>query len=343
MKNAKKGLKIRHFSEDDADDAVKIWNSEFSDAYQNSSFSSEQFKKKTFENNQFDRLGSFVALNNSRIIGFIISFCSRELETDSYWHLGTPGWIGAVAIDSRFKQQGIGTKLLEEATDYHRKWGRILLLVGGGEGISNFFPGIDTRWKVAINFFRSNGFQFLRRTCHVNRKLGKYKIPGDFLTVKENLKKDGIEIGIAKLNDGILYKRFLSEKSSRDPEGQFKKWEKEPSSWIFAKRVRENRIVGKVGPIYVKGAKGGYGGIYTLPNFRGKGIGKVMLSEAVLRCKEIGAKEMPLWTRPHTMDVFYSKLGFKTEVEWDVYAKALPQDVASDKWAGRWLIKGFSP
>ena len=35
------------------------------------------------------------------------------------------------------------------------------------------------------------------------------------------------------------------------------------------------------------------------------------------------------------MHVFYSKLGFKTEVDWDVYAKALPQDIASEKWAGR--------
>ncbi len=336
-------LKISPFNEEDVDEVVGIWNSEFSDAYQNSSFSSERFSKETFENRHFDRLGSFVASSNSKTIGFIISFCSRELETDGYWHLGTPGWIGAIAVEPAFRRQAVGTRLLGKAGDYHRGRGRILLLAGGGEGVSSFFPGIDTRWEGAVSFFKSNGFRFFRRTCHINRGLDNYKIPADFQKIREKLEEGGIEIGIARSEDAPFYKKFLTETGSRDMEGQLKKWSQAPSSWVFAKIASENRIVGAVGPVLANGTRGGYGGIYTLLPFRGKGIGKIMLSQGVLICKEMGAEEMPLWTRPLTMDVFYSKLGFKTEVNWDVYAKALPQDVASEKWAGRWLIKGFSP
>ena len=332
-------IEIREFSKEDVKGVVELWNKVFKHAYKSSVFTVEQFEKMTWENRHFDPESSFVSIRDrGGIIGFVISLAAREYENDSYWHTVIPGWIGAIAVHPDFRRSGIGKDLLHKAVTCHGKRGRELVFVGGGEGIHYLLPGIDTRWEDAISFFQSQGFSFVRRSCHINIDLTAFEPPSRLAKRRKDLQEQGIEIRPSSHEERESYQRFLKEIGAAGQEQKMKRWISSPEKTIIAV-LNSSRIIGEVVHLGVNKQRGTawYHDIYTLPEFRGKGIGTALLIEAMQECRKLGGQTMPLWTLPSIYEGFYAKIGFKVEVNWDVYAKRLDQDLLSREWIARYL------
>ncbi len=316
--------RIRELRLDDLKEASELWNQAMAGAYLMSSLSRDELESLTLGKQTFCREASFVAEAGREIVGFICSFASEQLENDTYWHMIVPGWIGALIVSEPFRGRGLGSQLLESAEKVHQEKGRLLLFVGGGEGaMGNFLYGLEEGWTDTARFFKNRGYSFARRTCFIDVDLAAYEFPQSIREKQQELEAEGFSFGTLR----------------EDEEGADSQFCLDPQSPAAEKSVVArygDRNVGEVSNIRVQGGQGGYGGIMTHPEFRRRGIGKVMLATAVWLAKKQGASSMPLWTRPATYETFYAKLGFRVEVNYDVYAKRLPQDILSTDWIARY-------
>jgi len=311
-------------------EVAALWDLVFRNAYLGAGVPEEDLRRRTLEADTFDHEGSFVACEGERTLGAVLSFGHRTMETDGHWHTIVPGWIGAILVRPDARRRGIGRRLLARAEDFHRERGRLLLFTGGGEGMANFFPGIEDRWEEATAFFSVCGYVFVRRTCYVDIDLAHYSHNERVRSSIKKLCEEGIRVEPATPELGRMYERYAREAQGEAPRGL----PDDPGRFLVART--EDRIVGGVSHVGVReGGRAGFGSIQALMDFRNRGIGTVLLASALARCKELGGLSMPLWTRPQTADRFYLKIGFRVVREYDVYAKTLAQDLLSEEWIAR--------
>lgn len=328
--------RIRELRADDLGQVAELWNKSLAAAYRMPSVDKDRLEALTLGRQTFDREASFIAEEAGKLTGFIISFADQELENDSFWHMIVAGWIGALIVDPSFRQRGLGSQLLERAEKVHRNKGRLLLFVGGGEGrVHNLLPGLEEEWVEGKQFFEQREYRLVRRTCFVNIDVSNYKFPPRLKNQQRELERQGFSISRSRREEKDAYERFRLDLKHPEVGKALGRWWEDPSAYIVARAGK--RIVGEVSGMHItEERKGGYGGITTLPEFRRRGIGKVMLAVAVDFLKREGACTMPLWTRPATYEKFYAKLGFWVEKNYDVYGKMLPQDILSVDWIARY-------
>lgn len=98
---------------------------------------------------------SYVAIDeNENLIAFIIcKFWNDEFEISTY---NDSCWISLFCVDTKYRNQGIGSKLLElvenKAIDLNKK--KIYL----GKDYNNYFPGLPVDLKSSTNWFCKRGF-----------------------------------------------------------------------------------------------------------------------------------------------------------------------------------------
>lgn len=275
--------RIRELRSDDLEKVANLWNEAMAGAYRRSSIDKDELEALTLDKQTFDRKASFVAeaAETGKLAGFIISFADQVLENDGFWHMIVAGWIGALVVGSSFRGRGLGSQLLEEAEKVHKNKGRLLLLVGGGEGrMSNVVPGLE-EWVDAKRFFEHRGYHFVRRTCFVNMDMSNYTFPQSIKAQQRELEAKGVSIGRSRKEEEGAYERFCLELKRPEVGKIVERWRKDPGAYIVARAG--SRIVGEVSKMYItEEGKGGYGAITTLPEFRRRGTGKVMLATPFL-------------------------------------------------------------
>lgn len=323
---------IRRFEKGDISPAVALWRRLLSGMYVNPLADEHFLKSKTFGNAQFDQEGSFVWEEGNKFAGVILSFGDRPHENDMWWHMSVAGWIGLLLVDTEFQRRGIGTGLLEKAERYHGQKGRHLLLTGGGESIDSCMPGVDDSLCGALAFFNKNGYTALRSTCFVDILLQSFEMPEALIAAREALSRDGFTFSGIQPQHREAYRRYI-ETEGAGADAVMQQWEEAPRS-VIACFYRED-IVGVVRDVRVQDGNAAFGMISTLPPFRNRGIGKVLLGAALEECRRQGGTGMRLWTRPQTAQRFYHKLGFHTEREYVVLGKAVAQNFATKEWIAR--------
>ena len=311
--------------------AVSLWNIVFKDAYLNSFFPAETVVGQKNLFSEIDKCASFAAVKDREVVGVVLSFSDFKNENDSGWHTIFPGWIGALFVKESCRRSGIAKQLLATAEDVHTKKGRMLLLAGGGEGASNLFPGIEEGWSAGRSLLESTGYAPVRRTCYVELDLKNWVEPDVISNKREALEKENIKI-VPMTKD--LSDAYLDYAASAGGDAGFSELPKNLSGIFVATDGEE--VIGEVHGIGL-GLKGNgiFTGIHVLNKYRNQGIGKLLLVAAILYSRELGGNIMQLWTRPMTASRFYVPIGFKIAMNYDVYGKALPQDILSEDWIAR--------
>lgn len=166
-------------------DICKLWNKAYGNIYP----INEELMKRNLSN--IYESASYVVYDEREIVGFIISkIWEDQFEIPGY---SETGWISLILVDFNYRNQGIGTKLLNLAEKKFKEDGKSSINLG--KDYLNFFPGLPVDLKNSADWFVKRGFSRSYDTFDLIKN-----IKGQSLN-KLPLKNENIEYRIANIND----------------------------------------------------------------------------------------------------------------------------------------------
>lgn len=139
-----------------------------------------KFRKQILLDDNFDTELCFIALENNRVIGFLLAtkrkfpYLERGLEP-------TKGWINVMFVDQNYNRMGIGEKMVNHAESKLKAMG-VETIVLGAYSPNYFFPGIDQEhYREAISFFNKLGYQPGQESYSMCKTLHGYQISKEAL------------------------------------------------------------------------------------------------------------------------------------------------------------------
>jgi len=226
---------------------------------------------------------ALVAVSDGRLAGFVSAIAYDIMQwTDN-------GCVTGLFVLEEFRRQGIGTKLLDEATRYIQSEGnkgvRMMTNTGG-----SLIPGIDVRYKAAVRFLESKGFQRKDDVItDVNLELKEFQISDCHKDARRRMALLGVHI---EEYDPLMLPEMQKFVEKSDVQWMFGEgWEERGFKQKGCKFValRDKEIVGWVEYIIGSRKVGCINYIGVLREMRRNGIGSCLLLEAVLSMKAAGA------------------------------------------------------
>ena len=238
----------------------------------------------------------------------------------------------AVAADRRLS--GVGSSLLSEI---ERELGtgscemsfydptQLPWAVPGtdGKAMHNNSPGVDMS-SPAYGFFSQRGYRTYAVEYSYYMPLGGYIPPEKITAIRERLAGEGITVGFydPSLHHGFDYvcdsTGFTGWKDAVAAE--LKKTDPRPVLCVFD----GGRVIGSVG--YISAPRGGRGfflGVGVAPEYRRRGVGKLMFSSLCSELQRLGAGYMTLFTGEDNMSArsIYESAGFVHVRSWALMRK----------------------
>ncbi|WP_243298862.1 GNAT family N-acetyltransferase [Bacillus litorisediminis] len=317
-------MKIVSWDKEHIDDAIALWNKEIGKQFP---LRKDLFIQNSLEDENVCFDGSSMAFDdNESVIGFIIVKKWKE-------SLNVPmnpevGWVQVLIVDSKHRNQGIGTKLLEKAENHLKKSGIKTLHLGRDPW--HYFPGIPNDYEQVKQWFERRGYLFkgheydliCQYSNHILDPLPDDKaVSFSILSLEEKanfleflhrcfpgrweyeaihyFKKGGLgrEFVVAKKNERIIgFCRINDEKSPFIAQNVY--W-----SPLFEEEL------GGIGPLGID------------QNERKNGYGLAIVKAAVHFLRQRAVKQIVIdWTG---LVEFYEKLGYKSWKSYAQYTKSL--------------------
>lgn len=162
---------FKSFSKEKALKLNKLWNDELGFIFP---ISEELMQRNTYDTQGFLEEYSYVAVINEEPVGFVINkIWSHEYQLEAYLNTG---WISLIYVKKEFRNQGIGSELLNKSLSAFKSFNCNKVFLG--RDYQNFFPGLPVDLKAHVKWFAKRGFSGLYDTNDlVNNKLdSKYEL-----------------------------------------------------------------------------------------------------------------------------------------------------------------------
>lgn len=279
----------------------------------------ERFMQEVELDENFDSDLALVAVFDDKVVGFSLGirrkypYLTRGLESER-------GWISAFFVDPEYKNEGIGTKLLEEEENR--------LICSGSKTITmcayspNYFaPGINVEYKDGVKFFEKHGYPRGETEYSMARDLYSYSIPENTLAHKAELGKEGITF---KMFSDVYEESLLALTSKEFGAGWtlnvLNALRKKEAQDTIVLAVKDNDVIGYC-MRKIDGRDGRFGPIGVSDKYRDSGIGGVLLD---LQMREMQKRCIYsfycLWTGGDAAR-FYTKHGLAPVKTYYMYRK----------------------
>ena len=131
---------------------VSLWNRELREAFP---MGKELFEQNSFKDENVCYDGSRIALDEEdNVVGFIVA--KRWQETLDIEIGSKTGWIQVLLVDRKYRNQGIGSQLLQHAESTLRVHHIDQILLGRDPW--HYFPGVPAQYKSTAAWFESKGY-----------------------------------------------------------------------------------------------------------------------------------------------------------------------------------------
>lgn len=301
-------IRIRTIQNGDFENVVKLWN----ETYEDEPINNVVFKRKVLLDVNFDPDGFIIAEDGQKMRGFIYIIMRKvpidaggDLEPEKSWING----VGILPEDFEY----VGRKLLDAAEDF--------VVSRGAKNIRamtytpNYFTqGFNIKKQQHyIQLFKEAGYKVVFESVSMDRDLLAYKEPPDVKETKACLESEGYTF--CHLSDELLLP-FLDFMKNYQPPGWMHRVRKLLLDNNDYTRVQIAMYKGEVIGFNIHNDPDGsperFGPFGVRKDFRGKGIGKVLLSECLLTMKARGLHNT--WFQMNspggTANFLYKKLGF---------------------------------
>ncbi len=307
-------MKIRKLKESEADRLSELYRCSFGKLY-------PPFRNpKFFEHVCVGRDGNYVCANdNDEIIGF----ASVAIKSDN----SKEAVLRTLFVSQEYRKQGVGSKLLEcvEKFAKERDAKKIIL----GPLIDDYFtlgvPACSAEYEFFVHRGFSEDIHFGYRPVWMSIDLNNWQPPKQFEAIRERLKSENILLRISTADD----QRRLAELTKKHFRGWYEKFfafgsestNPAPCSIV----IQADTVAGFAGPLWVREKQfGELGAVGVSPDFRRRGIGLAVVTQACKWWQTNGAKQGDLWTGTNNPAVkLYEQVGFYIVETYVVISKSL--------------------
>ncbi|WP_066195649.1 MULTISPECIES: GNAT family N-acetyltransferase [Gracilibacillus] len=312
-------IKYRYYKPGDEKEIVKLWNK----TLWRDPITSERFRNLVLLDVNFDPKGLRLAFDDTNLKGVVYAvrrltpMAGTELEPDN-------GWIPFFFVEKVYRNQDIGTTLLNEAIDFLRKNGRKNVFFAS-YAPNYIMPGIDEgAYPAAYKFLESKGFKKMYSPIAMDKQLIDFKLSNEIQELLSKREEEGYSFKFAEDKDLYEVIQFANNKFNPD-------WGRAIREGIL-RGLPLNRILIVKNKDKVVGfcLYGGYEGIPERfgpfgidPDEQGKKLGKILLNLCLYQMKAEGLHgAWFLWTgEKTTAGYLYKKTGFEISRTFSVMKK----------------------
>jgi len=329
-------MEIIQFQDCHLPDVVSLWNKACREGMPYKPFTEEGFKKKFLDNPHFSYEGTFVGVEDGRVIGFANGLYKKEFLPNET-HENTPGYLTFVLVDSAYRRRGYGTRLLQRVEQFFKDAGKkeVQVIFFNPINLEWFIPntdghdhpnapGVDTGGP-GYPFLKKNGYRDRTRELSMHLDLAEFSLGERVLSKQKELEDKGITIefydpakhsGFDELFDNLKHEHW--RKDIKDNLSLEK-----PHLVLIVNH--QGRIRGFAGPLALQpSGRAWFAGIGVDPAYEGQGIGTVLFFRLMQSFKEMGARFSSLFTgEENPARRMYERAGFQVVKTWAVMRKEL--------------------
>lgn len=326
-------MKIENASIKDLQAMCELWNEVVCEEYFLKPFTYPEFEEKLLTNPDFSFESVFVIYDNDQLIAFAIGYLRKKyLE-----NLDIPGVINMIMVKKSYRNQGIGSSLLDALEKYFKVNNRkkvastYFLPSCYGWYIPNTnnhdhpcAPGIRINSNEYF-FLIHRGYEPYGYQDAFHLDLENYELSKQIKEIIETNKKEQLSIELYDSNKHYGLDEFYQQLNIYDFENVIKENLELEKPYPFLVVVQKNKIVGWTGAMWNEpSGRGHFDGIAILESVRGKGLGKALFASLAYYNKIHDAKFMTFYTglNNHARYI-YMGAGFKIAMSFCSMAKKL--------------------
>lgn len=329
-------MEIVQFNDKYVQDVVNLWNEACIKEIPYKPFDCNGFIEKFIRNPYFSYEGTFVAIEDYKVIGFANGIYKKEfLKGENYEN--TPGYLTLILVHNNYRNQHVGSELLKRVEEFlksvQKKQIQVIFfnpinlewLIPGTLGHDHpNSPGVDIE-SSAYKFLLENGYKERVKQNSYYLDLKYFKLSEKVLSTLEFLLEKDIVLEYYNPNKhyGIeeLFDNLKNEYWRNDIKTELAR--KNPRPIIVASD--KGKVCGFTGPLSVQPSGRGYfAGIGVHSGYSGIGIGTALFFKLCENLRNEGAEFMSLFTGENNpARKMYESAGFNIVKVWSVLEKEL--------------------
>ncbi len=309
---------IRAYNGADETALIKLWNQ----TMVLDSISPRRFRTQVLLDLNFNPERLLVCQSGKDLVGFVLSI-KRQVPLFLQGLEQELSWITAFGVHPDHRQHGIGTHLLNTATESLRQSGCAKTLISPYTP-NYFIPGVDINgYPEAMNLLEKLGWITLYKPISMQADINGFHVPESIKVVENRLSQISICVRPVESGDLPDLIPFIEQHFGWDwvrfaQEYLLTLFGQGGNDIVFLVALQGNEIVG-----YCQQRGERFGPFGVAPNMRSKGIGRVLL----FRClEEITSRSIHcawfLWTSEEAARL-YGLAGFKKARQFAVLEKTL--------------------
>lgn len=315
-------IHYRHYRSGDEQDIVALWNT----SLRKDPITQKRFRNLVLLDANFDPAGLRIACAGDLLIGCCYAIRRQlpmhgtELEPDN-------GWIPWLFVSPSYRKQGVGSRLLQEATEFLKEKNRKNVFFSS-YAPNYILPGMDeAAYPEGYQFLLKHGFAIQYSPVAMDYSLVGYEIPSDVKALKQQRIDEGYTFGFALDKDLVELIQFAAAAFNPDwgraiREGILQGM---PLTQILVARDKEQVLVGFCLYGGYEGVRERFGPFGVDPKRQGTGLGKILLYDCLAAKRAEGLHgSWFLWTgETSPAGRLYKRVGFKVSRQFHVMRKSL--------------------
>lgn len=283
------GMDVRHLRADDIPQVAALWNEAVQAEGQTGELLSEAGFDAITQDENFLPSGAVVAEEGGQLLGFGMGYVQRTDPRREGGIESMPGRLAGIAVRPDRWRQGVGRRLLIAVEDALRSEGK------SEAGLEVFRQPLLLARRLYLDsgpyrFFLACGYQPVGHELVVRNDLHSFELRDEIKRRRERLEADGVQFGVSQASERGDLLDFMAR---HFPGGWHTSIERatasDPPARVMIARLH-GRIVGFMGPFSPPRDDGraSFGSPGVQAEFRGRGIGKVLINLGLDELKRAG-------------------------------------------------------